>query len=803
MSNLTMLPYLQPTGAAGVYLDVRTGQYVRIPMHPQYPQQPQPSQYSGLTQPTPPAFDNMPFSYSAPFSFSRSNSIDCPQNVFTGQIQDQWNGQNYFAQASNMDSQRQMQIRQQMQIQHQRQRMQEMEAQQQLRVQHQMQIQQQMQMRLQMQAHQQELQRQQEMQREQQMQAELQFLAQQQQQQQPRASAHDDVVIISDDDEPQVPVAPECSEPSNATLHADKEKERQKELPLEPPKKKEVSFLKERLAYLKVNIHDKDNPVAIRLLRTFDLNLDSKLQRKYSAMFWPSNEAALDDMREMAKLSPDFTEIYWHRVRWEAAKTDKDEGKIEAEKAKMELEMEELRGSCRRKYQEMLRKEKDAQWRTNIGKTRGHKGVAATKKEWEEYRAAQEEEKRQEGEKAEKRLEREEAALKRKEAAAQKKQEAAARRREEVESRKRKRAEDAVQENKRVKSNDLGAFVPGFQADDDDDEDDEMTQLIMAELYLDNAADTSSTPQEEVTYRDNDSVETLSPHQEEVVQCATPLVTAPHHVVEDVVQEESPTVEVEMCDVELDDLFGDDGVDGYFSTQFEQDSGVEMSKSPKDTACEPAQDHEPPVAKTDDEELSDAEESMAVEADEEGSDSDSSMADEEGEKEDLSPAYITHLSLLAQKRTEIATTDAKLASLRERQSSITNPILARRHPLIIAKVEAEKAALQAQLIDLQTSPPLRTLPPPSPPSPTRSPTPPPVIELEDEIWKHDPELSENENVVAQLRWVFADPVRLDRACEELDKRYQPGGKFYYDWKKHPLYKPWHNLPLGYRRPRCQ
>ncbi|KAF1849376.1 uncharacterized protein K460DRAFT_428936 [Cucurbitaria berberidis CBS 394.84] len=327
--------------------------------------------------------------------------------------------------------------------------------------------------------------------------------------------AENEVVDVDMEDAPQVvaPVFP----PEQTTLEVPKE------ATPEPPKRKEPSFLAERVRYLKTKTHEQKHPVEIRLIRTFELNMDTKQQRKYCLAFWPSNEAALEDLHDMAKFSPNFTEIYMYRMRWEASATVTEAKKIEDEKTKMEAEKEELRGSCRAKYQEMLEAERDAQERTFIGSTRRHKGVEARKRQLREYeeskkekqamvevlakkkeeREAEEARKKMEAaeEREEKKQEREAEALRKKEASALKKADAATKRKADAEEKKRKRADDKLEKTsgrpaKAPKTGHTQALsTPTIEEEDDLEA--VLAQQMFAELSDDTPADASSLLQEQ------------------------------------------------------------------------------------------------------------------------------------------------------------------------------------------------------------------------------------------------------------------------------------------------------------------
>lgn len=194
-------------------------------------------------------------------------------------------------------------------------------------------------------------------------------LSQQLVQPQQRVSGTTDVIDLTKD-ESQVPVAPECSPPAPV-----------KEKTPEPSQPKSPSAVAERIRYLKANIKDCDYPKEIRLLRTM-INLSANQKRHYCKLFWPSNEAALEDLHEAAKLSPDFSKVYYFRIAWHADLA----GGASAEKiAAIEKMQAELKENCKWDLAEMKKNETLAQTRAMIGQVRGHKGIAARKVQWDQY----------------------------------------------------------------------------------------------------------------------------------------------------------------------------------------------------------------------------------------------------------------------------------------------------------------------------------------------------------------------------------------------------------------------------------
>lgn len=188
------------------------------------------------------------------------------------------------------------------------------------------------------------------------------------------------------------PVAPESvHQPSPAPILSTLPPAEKEPTPPPPPnrKPKVPSYLNERIAYLKARVKAEDNPSAIRLLRTMD-NINLKQQRSYCALFWPSNEAALGDLYEMAKLSPRFTEIYFFRQKWAneppTGPEQTEEAKEKAE-AEMEEEIKGLRESCKKKVKAMQDLETAGQIGNTIGNTKGRKSKkhrAAQEQGWKE-----------------------------------------------------------------------------------------------------------------------------------------------------------------------------------------------------------------------------------------------------------------------------------------------------------------------------------------------------------------------------------------------------------------------------------
>ena len=165
-----------------------------------------------------------------------------------------------------------------------------------------------------------------------------------------RTARHEVIVIPDDDDEPVVAAGPSPSrQPQEETGPSPA-----KAAPKGPP-----SFFRERLLFLQRNIHNQDSPIAIRLLQTLQRNVNDKAQRKYSLLYWPSNEAALADVHAMAKLSPNFSDIMLYRTLCEAAKTEVDPAKKELAAARVEKERARLESTCREKFQAMLDNERD------------------------------------------------------------------------------------------------------------------------------------------------------------------------------------------------------------------------------------------------------------------------------------------------------------------------------------------------------------------------------------------------------------------------------------------------------------
>ena len=156
--------------------------------------------------------------------------------------------------------------------------------------------------------------------------------------------------------------------------------------------------LSERVSHLKLTIHERFYPCAFRLLRSFNY-LDIKRRRKYCALFWPSNEAAREDMLEMAKLSPEFSVIYTYRMAWHTRETKpkKDEDP-EFVKKRISDERAELQRTCKLALQDRISEEGLSQLHQTLTTTKGKKRGAALAAQKEEYR---EENERVQGEKRE------------------------------------------------------------------------------------------------------------------------------------------------------------------------------------------------------------------------------------------------------------------------------------------------------------------------------------------------------------------------------------------------------------------
>lgn len=127
MSYLSDHPYLEPTGSAGVYIDVRNGQYVYVPtQQPVYPQHPQYPSYSGMPQPTPATFSNVPSMYFDDHQQTTLNAFNAPQSFAPNPVEDQQEIQAFYEQLAESERRRRIvrQVYQQIQARMDRQRQQ-------------------------------------------------------------------------------------------------------------------------------------------------------------------------------------------------------------------------------------------------------------------------------------------------------------------------------------------------------------------------------------------------------------------------------------------------------------------------------------------------------------------------------------------------------------------------------------------------------------------------------------------------------------------------------------------------------
>jgi hypothetical protein len=155
----------------------------------------------------------------------------------------------------------------------------------------------------------------------------------------------------------------------------------------EPP-----SNLHDRLPHLHRTIIADKYPCAFRLLRSFEA-LDKKQQRKYSALFWPTNEEALSDMLSMAELSPNFSDIYYRRISWHFEESKIDAIQDAEMKAKAHAEftaaglaqVAEMKRTCKAAFEDRLAEERLGQLRQLIGNVKGKKSKRAKAAQREAY----------------------------------------------------------------------------------------------------------------------------------------------------------------------------------------------------------------------------------------------------------------------------------------------------------------------------------------------------------------------------------------------------------------------------------
>jgi hypothetical protein len=152
------------------------------------------------------------------------------------------------------------------------------------------------------------------------------------------------------------------------------------------------SHLTSRLKHLEHSIRANYFPCAFRLLVSFK-QLSKTQQRKYCALFWPSNEEALADLHQMAELSPEFSAIYWHRTSWQAeeaaiqeiADADERAEKQAAFTAKGLAKVAEMKRICKATLQDLLDQEELSQFQQTIGNIKGQKSKLAVEAQKEAY----------------------------------------------------------------------------------------------------------------------------------------------------------------------------------------------------------------------------------------------------------------------------------------------------------------------------------------------------------------------------------------------------------------------------------
>jgi hypothetical protein len=168
------------------------------------------------------------------------------------------------------------------------------------------------------------------------------------------------------------------------------------QLPTPPPSRTATpeapSHLTSRLKHLEHSIRASFSPCAFRLLGSFK-QLSKTQQRKYCALFWPSNEEALADIHQMAELSPEFSAIYWHRTSWQAeeaaiqeiADADERAEKQAAFTAKGLAKVAEMKRICKATLQDLLDQEELSQFQQTIGNIKGQKSKLAVEAQKEAY----------------------------------------------------------------------------------------------------------------------------------------------------------------------------------------------------------------------------------------------------------------------------------------------------------------------------------------------------------------------------------------------------------------------------------
>lgn len=152
------------------------------------------------------------------------------------------------------------------------------------------------------------------------------------------------------------------------------------------------SHLKERLQHLRKSLPAHCCESAFRLLASFE-KLDKKWQRKYCALFWASDKEALEDVHDMAKLSPNASIIYCNRISWHAEeeKISNMEDPIVKWAAECELGdrkaavVAKLKGGCKLVLQDLRDKDHLAQLHNTIGNTKGQKSKSKREAQKEGY----------------------------------------------------------------------------------------------------------------------------------------------------------------------------------------------------------------------------------------------------------------------------------------------------------------------------------------------------------------------------------------------------------------------------------
>ncbi|KAH6883120.1 hypothetical protein BKA58DRAFT_447839 [Alternaria rosae] len=163
-------------------------------------------------------------------------------------------------------------------------------------------------------------------------------------------------------------------------------------LPPRTPTPSAPSHLKERLQHLRKSLPAHYCESAFRLLASFE-KLDKKWQRKYCALFWASDEEALEDMHDMADLSPNASIIYCNRISWhsEEQKIANMQDPIVKWAAECELGdrkaavVAKLKGECKLVLQDLRDKDHLAQLHNTIGNTKGQKSKSKREAQKEGY----------------------------------------------------------------------------------------------------------------------------------------------------------------------------------------------------------------------------------------------------------------------------------------------------------------------------------------------------------------------------------------------------------------------------------